>query len=116
MKASERIAKYKAKNVPQIVYLRVKQIKSIAEILYANKAENFVRLEQYLQSYGFKLPYEGRLFQFVRELYDLMLSDPERAKALWKAYNLPDEAWDDVLRLMARPARQYVISECRIEL
>jgi hypothetical protein len=116
MTAIERIAKYKAKNQPEIVYLRVKQVKELAEILYANKCENFVRLEQILNSYGLKLPYEGRLFQFVRELYDLMLTDPERARMLWRVYNLPDEAWDDILRIMSRPAKQYIVSECVIEL
>jgi hypothetical protein len=116
MSANERIAKYKAKLDPRVVYLRVKQVKDIAEVLYANKCENFVRLERYLESYGFKLPYEGRLFQFVRELYDLVLTDPERAKLLWKVYNLPIEAWDDILRIMRRPAKQIIVSECRIEL
>jgi hypothetical protein len=46
----------------------------------------------------------------------LLLSDPERARMLWRVYNLPDEAWDDILRMMSRPAKQYIVSECRIEL
>jgi hypothetical protein len=116
MTASERIAKYKVKNEPKVVYLRVKQVKYIAEILYANKCENFVRLEQILSSYGLKLPYEGRLFQFARELYDLILTDPERAKSLLDVYNLPSDAWFDIERIMSRPQRQYITSVCEVEL
>jgi hypothetical protein len=116
MSATERITKYKAKLDPQVVYLRVKQIKQLAEILYENKTENFVRLEQILNSYGLKLPYEGRLFQFARELYDLILSDPERAKGLLETLNLPSDVQFDIERVMGRPQKQYVVSVCEIEL
>ena len=114
--ATERMAKYKAKLQPDVLYLRTKQVHQLAVEKYANRVENFVRLENFLAGLGLKLPYEGRMFQFARELQHLIVTDPERAKKLWEAYGLDPEPFEVVARLMQIPARQVIISECRISL
>jgi len=115
-KAADRVRKYKAKNDPNVIYLRVKQIRDLAAEKYGIWTENFVRLEEFLAGLGLTFPHRGRAFQFAREFYDLIKTDPERARALWETYGLDPNVYDYIWRLFRAPQKQTIISTCTITL
>ena len=115
-KASDRIRKYKVKNDPKVVYLRIKQVRDLAAEKYGIWMENFARLEEFLAGLGLSFPERGRAFQFSREFYDLIRTDPERAANLWRTYGLDPNVYDYIWRLFRAPQKQTIISTCTITL